>query len=36
VERTPDHFELINVGVYPLKVEKRRKKWPEKSQRAMK
>jgi 8-oxo-dGTP pyrophosphatase MutT (NUDIX family) len=35
-KRTADHFELITVDVYPLKVEKRLKKWPEKSQRVMK
>jgi 8-oxo-dGTP pyrophosphatase MutT (NUDIX family) len=35
-KRRPDHFELISVDVYPLKVEKRLKKWPEKTQRAIK
>jgi 8-oxo-dGTP pyrophosphatase MutT (NUDIX family) len=35
-KRTPDHFELISVDVYPLKVEKRLKEWPEKRQRVMK
>jgi 8-oxo-dGTP pyrophosphatase MutT (NUDIX family) len=35
-KRTPDHFELINVDVYPLMVEKRLKEWPEKRQRVMK
>jgi hypothetical protein len=35
-KRTTDHFDLINVDVYPLKVEKRLKKWPEKGQRVRK